>query len=123
MFFFVIVVAHWRLDNAKSPVAMLQEKTARKPHTARVADVVRTYIPQVGYLVSSLIPGMLYVCNRMHERENTARHSSTAKTMKMEPKRSERKKSPSPLVYLVTIFCLVGTPYTRSKRRRKKNRT
>ena len=40
--FFVIVVANWRLDNAKGPAAMLQEKNARKPHTLRVADVVRT---------------------------------------------------------------------------------
>ena len=39
---FVIIVANWRLDNAKSPAAMLQEKTARKPQTLRVADVVRT---------------------------------------------------------------------------------
>ena len=31
------VVANWRLDNAKSPAAMLQEKTARTPHTLRVA--------------------------------------------------------------------------------------
>ena len=45
---FVIVVANWRLDNAKSPAAMLQEKTARKPHTLRVADVVRTYVQPPG---------------------------------------------------------------------------
>ena len=45
--FFVIVVANWRIDDAKSPDAMLQEETARKPHTLRVADVVRTYITQV----------------------------------------------------------------------------
>ena len=51
--FFVIVVVNWRLDIAKSPAAMLEEKAARKPHTLRVADVVRTYIPQVGYLFSS----------------------------------------------------------------------
>ena len=51
--FFVIVVANCRLDNAKSPAAMLQEKTARKSQTLRVADVVRTDIPQVGYIFYS----------------------------------------------------------------------
>ena len=40
--FLLIVIANWRLDNDKSPAAMLQEKTARTPHTLRVADVVRT---------------------------------------------------------------------------------
>ena len=94
--FLMIVVANWRLDNAKSPAAMLQEKTARTPHTLRVADVVRTYIPQVGYLFSSF--DLLYVYTRMHERESTARHSSTAKTMKMKLKIRKEKKSPSPLV-------------------------
>ena len=44
-------IANWRLDNAKNPAAMLQEKTARTLHALRVADVVRT-IPQVGYLFS-----------------------------------------------------------------------
>ena len=56
-FFFMKAVANWRLDNAKSPTAMLQERTARTPHTLRVAGgfaryarshAVRTYIPQVG---------------------------------------------------------------------------
>ena len=42
--FFVIVVAKWRRDNAKSPAAMLQEKTARKPHTLRVADVLLIFL-------------------------------------------------------------------------------
>ena len=57
----ISVVANWRLDNAKSPAAMLQEKTARAPHTLRVAGgcracvslyarshAVRTHIPEVG---------------------------------------------------------------------------
>ena len=38
-----VLILNWRLDNAKSPAAMLQEKNARTPHTLRVADVVRTY--------------------------------------------------------------------------------
>ena len=50
------ILANWRHDNAKSPAAMLQEKTARTPHTlcvtggstrsARYAHshVVRTYV-------------------------------------------------------------------------------
>ena len=49
----MIVVANRRLGNAKSPAATLQEKTAATPartlHTLRVADVLRTYLPQVGY--------------------------------------------------------------------------
>ena len=80
------------------PAAMLQEKTARALHTLRVADVVRTYArTQIGYLFSSF--DMLYVCNRtgMYQRENTARHSSTAKTAKMKPKFGKKKKCPSPL--------------------------
>ena len=55
--FFMTAVANWRLDNAKSLAAMLQEKTARTPHTLRVAGAryarshaARTYIPQVGCL-------------------------------------------------------------------------
>ena len=104
MFFFLTVVANWRLDNVKSPAAMLQEETARTPHTLRVAGgsarcarshAARTYTPQLGSLFPSFdvpyVPGT-------YERESTARHSSsTAKTMKMKPKHSERKKSPSPL--------------------------
>ena len=52
----MIVVANWRLDNAKSPANMLQEKKVPTPHTLRVAGgsagcarshAVRTYIPQV----------------------------------------------------------------------------
>ena len=31
------VITNWRLGNAKSPAAKLQEKTARTPHTLRVA--------------------------------------------------------------------------------------
>ena len=86
--FFVIVVANWRLDNAKSPAAMLQEKTARKPHTIRVADAVRTYIPQGGYLFSSF--GTWYALRLYsHVRKRKHRHSSTAKTMKMKPIFSE----------------------------------
>ena len=33
--FFIIVVANWRLDDSKSPAAILQEKAARAPHTLR----------------------------------------------------------------------------------------
>ena len=69
----MIIVAHWRLGNARSPAAMLQEKTARTPHTLRVAGgsaryarshAVRTHIPQVGYLFSSF--DMLYVRKTKH---------------------------------------------------------
>ena len=47
-FFIMIVVANWRLDNAKSPAAMLQEKTARTPHTLRIAGDCRTYVHTPG---------------------------------------------------------------------------
>ena len=59
----MIEVATWRLENAKSPAAMLQEKTAQTPHTLRVEDVVRTYTPQVRFLIFS--SGMLHVCTRI----------------------------------------------------------
>ena len=35
---------NWRLDNAKSPATMLQEKTARTPGTLRVAGGCQTYV-------------------------------------------------------------------------------
>ena len=65
---------------------MLPEKTTRTLRTFRAADVVRTYIAEVGYLLSSF--DMLDVCTRtgMFQKETTARHSSAAKTMKMKPK-------------------------------------
>ena len=101
----MIVVANRRFDNAKSPAAMLQEKNARTPHTLRIADVVRTCIPQVGYLFSYFNAWYLVCCTRyvriysynMYGRESTARHSSTAKTTKVKPKIPERKKNPRPL--------------------------
>ena len=74
--FFKIVVANWRLDNAKSPTAMLQAKTARTPHTNSSdgtytrSHAVRTYIPQVGYLFSSL--DMLAVCTKEKAQHGTA---------------------------------------------------
>ena len=49
--FFMIVVANWRLDNAKSPADMLQEKTGRKAHTLRDAGgslTCRTYVHTQG---------------------------------------------------------------------------
>ena len=52
----MVVVA--RLDNAKSPAAMFQEKTTRAPRmnnsdvTYAGSHAVRTYIPQVEYLFS-----------------------------------------------------------------------
>ena len=121
----MIVIANWRLDNAKSPAAMLQAKTARTPHTNRSdgtytrSHAVRTYIPQVGYLFSSL--DMLYVCTCIYEeRESTARHSSKNNENETE---DFGKKNEFPVPSPVIMFCLVGTPYTRSKTRNKKNRT
>ena len=117
-----IVVTHCRLDNAKSPTAMLQEKTARTPHTFRIAGgsalyarshAVRTYIPQVGYLLLFLM-----LSNCCMKRENTARHSSiAAKTVKMKQNFGKKKKSPSPRVI---VFCLIGTPGTGQNIKKKK---
>ena len=95
---------------------MLQEKTARTPNTLRVADVVRTYIPQVGYWFYF---DMLLVCTRMHERESTARHSSTARTTKKKPIVFGRKIIPVPS--RVIFFCLIRTP--RKKIRNAKKQT
>ena len=80
-------------------------KTTRTPHA------LRAYIPQVGTYF------LLLICF-MYERESTARQSSTAKTMKVKPNKSERNKIPAPS-HLI-IFCLLGTPCTGQK---EKNRT
>ena len=100
----LIVIANRRLDNAKSPAAMLQEKTAptsaRTPHhTIRVADVVRTYIPQIGYYCCTYFPIQIFsffvlVCTKNAE----AQHGTRAKPMKMKPKSPKQKTSLSPLV-------------------------
>ena len=119
--FLMIVTANRRLDNAKSPAAILQEKTAptpaRTPHTLRVADVVRTYIPQVGYYDSVSSFDMLsYVCTRIYQVRKQRKHSRVqqhSKNNENETENLERQKIPVPS--RVTIFCLIGTPYTRSK--------
>ena len=54
----------------------------------------------------------------MYERDSTARHSSTVKTMKMNPKIPERKKTPAPS--RVIMSCLIGTPYTGQKEKKIK---
>ena len=51
---FIIVVPNWRLDNAKSPAAMLKEKTARTPHTLRVVSGCRTYVRTPGRVLNLL---------------------------------------------------------------------
>ena len=63
---------------------------------------------------------MLYVCT-VCTKKAKAQHGTAAKTMKMKPKIRKEKKIPVPS--RVIIFCLIGTPYTRSKRRKEKNRT
>ena len=88
---------------------MIQEKTTRKPHTLRVAggcarcassdDAVRTYLPQVGYFFSFLIPGILHRKNNENEATGI----------------SERKKIPSPLS--CNHFSLIGSPCTGQKKR------
>ena len=56
------------------------------------------YKPQVGYLFSSFEYVVCTWYSGMHERESTAQHSSsTAKTIKIKPKNSERNER----VYLV----------------------
>ena len=51
-FLIIIVVANWRLDNAESLAAMLQEKTARTPHTLRIAGGCRTYVHTPGRVLN-----------------------------------------------------------------------
>ena len=101
------------------PCFRSQGKTARTPHTLRVADVVRTYIPQVGYYYLYLFSSfdMLYVCT-VCTKKAKAQHGTAAKTMKMKPKTRKGKKIPVP--FRVIFFCLIGTPYTRPKRRKEK---
>ena len=52
----MIVVANWRLGNAKSPAALLQEKTARTPHTLRISGRIaggcRTYVHTPGRVLN-----------------------------------------------------------------------
>ena len=47
----IIIAAKWRLDNAKSPAAMLQEKTARTPH---IYASLRGWLPAVRGTLRSL---------------------------------------------------------------------
>ena len=112
---FNIEVANWRLDNGKSPATMLQEKTARTPHTLRVgggsahharSHAVRTNIPQVGPTLLSI--WLLYVRKRKHSTAQQHR-----KITKRKPKKLERKKK-SPSAYII-IFCLIETPSTGQK--------
>ena len=66
----MIVVANWRLDNGNSPVAMLQEKTARK---AFFSHVVRTYIPKVrGVLIFLFRVTATAVCTKEKAQHGTA---------------------------------------------------
>ena len=122
MYIFTIVVANWRLDNAKSPAAMIQEKTARTPHTLCVAGgsaryprshAVRTYIPQVGHLFSSF--DMLYVWKRKHSTAQQHRKNNVNETEKF-----GKKKNPPPS-HLI-FFCLIGTPCTGQKIKKSNSR-
>ena len=112
--FSMIVVLNWRLDNAKSPAAMLQEKTARTPlriagGSARYArsHAVRTYIPHVRYPFLLLIC-LLYTRKRKHSTEQQHRKNNENETEIF----GKKEKYPSPYV---TIFCLIGTPCTGQK--------
>ena len=111
----MIVAANWRLDIAKSPVTMLQEKTARTPHTLRVAGgsaryarshATRTYIPQVGQLLSSF---HMCVRKRKHSAAQQHRQNNENETGNF----GKKKKSPFPLMKI--FFCLIGAPCTGEK--------
>ena len=91
LFFIIIVVANWRLDNAKSPAAMLQEKTARTPHTLRLPGGCRTYIPQVRYLFSFF--DMMYV--RKTRKHSTAQQHRKNNVNEIANYFGKKKKSPS----------------------------
>ena len=82
-------------------------RRARAPHTLRVADIVRTYILQIGYLVSSF--AMLYdVCTRTYEEiESTAQQHS--KHIEKETENFENTTD-SPVPTRAIIICLIGTP-------------
>ena len=76
----MIVVANWRLHKAKSPAAMLQEKTALTPHKLRVAGgsaryarshAVRTYIRIPGRVLIFLFR-YTAVCTKEKEQHDTA---------------------------------------------------
>ena len=77
------------------------------PATLANMPYVRTYTPQVGYLLSYF--DMLHdVRKRKH---STAQHSSTANTLKMTPKKSGEKTSPRPLscnIFLPDTPCTTG---------------
>ena len=101
--FSIIVVANSRFDNAKSPAAMLQEKTAQTPHTLRVAGgsarcarshTVRTHMPLVGYeyLFSSF--DILAVCTKEKGQHGTA----ARKNNENETEFFGKKKNPRPLM-------------------------
>ena len=97
----MIVVANWRLDNTKSPAAMLQEKTARTPHPLRVAGgsarparshAVRTYVHTPGRV---LILFLRYaVCTKEKAQHGTG--TAASKTIKKNEKIGG-KKDPRPL--------------------------
>ena len=111
--------ANWRLDNAKSPAAMLQEKPTQKPHMLPVADVVRTYIPQVAYLFSSFDTWYaLCVYSYVQKRK----HSTAQQHSKNNENESEifgKEKNLRPLS--CDNFCLIGRPCTGQKEETKKS--
>ena len=102
-FFFMIAVANWRLDKAKSPAAMLQEKTGRTPRTLRDGSArytrshaVRTYIhtyPRWWYLFPSF--DMLAVCKKENAQHGTA---APQKQQKYNRKIWKERKKPRPLM-------------------------
>ena len=103
----MIVIANRRLDNAKSPAAMLQGKTAptpaQTPHTLRVADVVSTYISQVGYYLPGIF--FLLICSRCLYSCVPGTKKAKTHTAQQHSKNNEKnensergKKKPSPLV-------------------------
>ena len=110
----MVVVANWRLDNAKGPAAMLQEKTARAPHTLCVASESAHYARShairhtpgitIGYLFSSfdiLAAAEQYVRKRKHSTSQQQQKNNENETEKIGKK------------------CLIGTPCTGRKTRQK----
>ena len=101
---------------------MLQEKIAWTPYTLRVAGgsaryarshAVRTYIPQIGYLFSCL--DMLYVRTRKHS--TAQQHHRKNNGNETEKFGKKKKNFPSDVI----IFCLIGTPCTGQKKKKKTN--
>ena len=96
---------------------MLQEKTARTPHTLRLPGGCRTYVHTPGRVLVSFIgyAPCLYPYVRKRRKHSTAQQ--LRKTSVNETEKFGKKKNPQSS--RVIIFCLIGTPCTGKKKQKK----